>query len=931
MIRARILGSGSETCFSALLPDHPTGPLRRRIEQAVLQSDAVSLCVVPMRETGDVNDWPLIGRERELTSLLGELRSSVAGVVLAGPAGVGKTRLAEEAVAALGARGVTAIRVAATQSASRLPFGPYATLLPEVAPGLDRVEMLRQVTAAVLQRCEEQSIILRVDDAHLLDEASAILTHQLATSRRVRLLVTLRSGEPAPAAVLALWKEGLARRIDVEPLHETEVERLLAAVLGGPVESATRRRLFDRSAGNVLFLRELVVGALQSGALQLEDGLWRMNTRLVVSTRLTELVEARLGELSEEDRHPLEVLAAGEPLGVDLLGRLIGANRLRVLTRRGLIRTERDGRRVETRLSHPLYSEVLRSERDPLTARNQARELATAIESVGARRRTDLLFLATLQLESGDTTDARLMVSAAQRAWALHDHELAGRLAAAASEAGGGLEADLLQAQVLSLSGRAEEAEHRLAALATVADEDTSRARLAIARVDLLCYSLGRVDEALQVAEAAERTMSERAWREELTAYRASLLDASGQTNAAVELAAPLAEHGTGRGQIWACALAAFGYIKQGRFTKALEACERGRTQHLAWTGEPLPWGTSLHAALKCLALAYRGSITEAAELARGEYEEWLSTSRGPEWLPVVVLARINHLQGRVATAARRAREAASLARQHGRLTVVRPALSVLAESLALAGRAEEAEKALNELESLPAPVTWFWSAEAEIARAWIRVATGDLAGGRQALADAVVTAAQIGDLVSEATALHDLARVGRPADAVDRLEELATHIEGPLTRARAAHARALTSKDPSALESAAATFFGLGAMLLAAEAAADAAAAWSAAEHQRMANAAKRRAAEIHQRCEGAVTPALTAAHARATLTTRQLEVARLAAAGLPNRDIAGQLHLSQRTVENYLHAAYERLGVSGRQELEELFREPPRFDVFG
>lgn len=48
-----------------------------------------------------------------------------------------------------------------------------------------------------------------------------------------------------------------------------------------------------------------------------------------------------------------------------------------------------------------------------------------------------------------------------------------------------------------------------------------------------------------------------------------------------------------------------------------------------------------------------------------------------------------------------------------------------------------------------------------------------------------------------------------------------------------------------------------------------------------------------------------------------RELEIARLAAAGLANKEIAARLCLSHRTVENKLHAAYEKLGVQGRAEL--------------
>jgi len=137
------------------------------------------------------------------------------------------------------------------------------------------------------------------------------------------------------------------------------------------------------------------------------------------------------------------------------------------------------------------------------------------------------------------------------------------------------------------------------------------------------------------------------------------------------------------------------------------------------------------------------------------------------------------------------------------------------------------------------------------------------------------------------------------------------------LAPARAAHAEALVRWDPSGLEAASAAFEDLGALLLAAEASADAAVAWRKAGDSRKAAAAERRGGALSLRCEGAMTPALRAIESRVLLTQAEREVALLAAAGRSNKDIAAQLHLSLRTVENYLHRAYEKLGVSGRAEL--------------
>jgi len=55
--------------------------------------------------------------------------------------------------------------------------------------------------------------------------------------------------------------------------------------------------------------------------------------------------------------------------------------------------------------------------------------------------------------------------------------------------------------------------------------------------------------------------------------------------------------------------------------------------------------------------------------------------------------------------------------------------------------------------------------------------------------------------------------------------------------------------------------------------------------------------------------------------LTSREREIAGLAAVGSSSKDIAGRLFISQRTVDNHLQRIYTKLGVNGRDQLKELF----------
>jgi DNA-binding CsgD family transcriptional regulator len=167
------------------------------------------------------------------------------------------------------------------------------------------------------------------------------------------------------------------------------------------------------------------------------------------------------------------------------------------------------------------------------------------------------------------------------------------------------------------------------------------------------------------------------------------------------------------------------------------------------------------------------------------------------------------------------------------------------------------------------------------------------------------------------AQALHLACRLGAAAPAADGLARLAgSH---PLFHAYAAHAAALAARDLNGLVSAAETFAGLGAMLLAAEAV-----AWAGAEHQRCgrlgtAAGLAHRADGYLARCEGARSPCLRLAELNGIprLTTREREVSWHAVQGLSNADIAAMLGISVRTVETHLSRAYHKLGVSGRAEL--------------
>jgi DNA-binding CsgD family transcriptional regulator len=870
-----------------------------------------------------VNEWPLVGRADEVTRL-GQMLSGPAarGLVLAGEAGVGKTRLAAELAAMLEAEGVAVLRATATSSSTALPLGALGPLLSglrhdEPGDSMDRSALLRRCADALVQVAGGRRLVLSIDDAHLLDDTSATLLHQLVTTHLAAALITVRAGMPTPAPVTALWKDGLVARTEVTGLSGPAMEELLTAALGGPVDRAAVLDLAGRCHGNVLYLRELVLGALGDGTLRDDGGLWRLTGPLSPSQRIVELVEERLGSRSPAERRLMEVVAFGEPVSATELGELRLAENLE---RAGLLVSVLRGSRVEIRMAHPLYGEVLRARLPAVRVPSIARELAEAAERDGGplpeRPSQDVLRIGTLRL-SGGGGSAQLLLAAARIARSRYDFVLAERLAGAAWDGGAGFEAALLAAQAVGLQGRAAESERKLAALASHTGTDAQRARVALARLDNEAFYLGELGEANRIAEQAERTVTDPGWRDEITARRLGLLLATEGPRVAAAAAEPVLARAGGRALVWACQIGSFSIGRLGRLGEAREIATRGRAAHLE-LAEPLDsWHPWFHAFFEADAMAGLGLIDEAVQLCGTQYQRALD-ERSVEARAIFALQLTRSVgeRGHAIAAARYGREAVALFRELGRPQFEYWSLQYLALALAVGGRAGEATDTLDALDSLGLPPTRNMVVDLQACRAWAAVAAGDLATGRRRLAEAAELGAKIGDVVGAAAALHAIGRLGAPSSAADRLAELAGEIDGPLAATRAAHLRALVDSDGDGLLTASVRFESCGALLLAAEAAADAALAWRQRSDRRAA-AAQVRAEAVAARCEHPRTPALTRLDVRARLTPAELEVALAAAAGSSNREIAERHGVSVRTVESHLQRAYGKLGTSSRTDL--------------
>ncbi|MGW2572173.1 LuxR family transcriptional regulator AbsR2 [Streptomyces sp. NPDC001537] len=315
--------------------------------------------------------WQFTGREDELELIRRSLTAGRHGIVVTGPAGSGKTRLVTEAV-----RGSDRTRAAGTPETRHLPFAAFAHLLPESVSLHRAVQLLAGVR------------LLVVDDAHLLDDASAALVHQLAVHGRTRLIVVAADGGPCPEAISRLWTGELLPRLALEPLPREDTEQLLAAGVGGTLEPLTLNRLHHLCQGDLRLLRELVDALRDQGLLtrllpDTEEWAWRgpVPVTATVRRRTAELLE-RPGP---DERRTLERLAFAEPLSLHLDE--LDLRILENLEADGLIRIDDQtdpGDQGTVRLAHPLHGPVLRAAAGRLRARRLARTPAQCAGALAA-------------------------------------------------------------------------------------------------------------------------------------------------------------------------------------------------------------------------------------------------------------------------------------------------------------------------------------------------------------------------------------------------------------------------------------------------------------------------------------------------------------------------------------------------------------------
>ena len=309
----------------------------------------------------------LIGREAELSKLEDSLLAANRGdgqvVVLAGDAGMGKTRLATELMRRARHLGTTVLSGACSEAELQLPYLPFleaignhlagadveelrtqlglvrrelAHLFPQlepegVNPDVDssqgRLRLYEAVLALLSLLAHGNGLLLVIEDLHWADASTRELLDYLVRrlrNDRIMILATHRSDEihrrhPLLPLIQGWRRNSTATIVELEPLTPGKVADMVIAIfdIGAEgVQEDTRDFLHSRTEGNPFVLEEMLKAALDRGDIFRNDSGWTRKAledfRLPASVRDTILL--RLDRLSPQE---IDILRAAAVLGTD--------------------------------------------------------------------------------------------------------------------------------------------------------------------------------------------------------------------------------------------------------------------------------------------------------------------------------------------------------------------------------------------------------------------------------------------------------------------------------------------------------------------------------------------------------------------------------------------------------------------------------------
>lgn len=819
-------------------------------------------------------------------------------VVLRGGPGTGRT---------------TALEMIASRVAQRHPF--VSTLRGRAG---DAGEIRDQIGSL-----PDEVGVLLVDDADLLGEVDAAVVSAAVAQGSASVVLVVSDG-PVPLAVTGLLRHRppVVRRL--APLDATESAAFARRILGAPVAPELGAELAARTGGLPGAVAEAVSGWRDAGSLSTASGVWTATGDL---DQLGRSVRS-IGSEASAPPDPVEVFVAlAGIVPLHILEGHVDDDALVALERRGVIEVVGEIGEEQLRLTDPDRARALVQELDPGARRRALVDLIALLDphgtGVGPTDRITVR-LARWRTELDQRLDPHAALRAGEAALRIGDLAAADELAALAREKVGSVDAVLLHAAILQRRGRLEEA-HRI--LRSAWD-------VGVAPGDQLAVATRLVDTHLHMAEDAEATRrlaveladrsadAERRRRLTITVAYVALM--AGQIDLAREI---LEDPGPG-GPEPVDAVESF--VELG--VRAL-----GGTDLAGWRspdpGDPtLIGGGGLLAveAIRCFGLIPRlwsDHPVEIADQARSLADDMFGRRRhlAEGWAAWVesLAALFGGDLVRARLAADRAWRGFAPQGLDSRLRAVLAVLDLL-DALDPSGATVETDDfpLLTANTEVPAGEIWFFRGE-QLRFAALAASVEERDGAAASLAASLPELSRRGLRPASFLAECESLLLGGAPRSEGRVPALVSEAEdldrrigstGAHHTAVASAAAAIATADVPALISSVDRLIGLGRLLHASIALST---AIGLADLERA-----QRSALLHLvervRSTSALDP--LAGHVVPQLTPAETNVARLVARGLSNREVAVELGLSKKTVDNTIASAYRRLGIDDRQALATL-----------
>lgn len=841
-----------------------------------------------------------------------------SGVLLRGAPGTGRTTFARALADAGRRRGVAPLWVAPTDSLRAVPLGALSALLAsdQLATASSAPDALAHAVTAIRFHGGAQPTVLVIDDAHLLDSMSADAVLQAVTTRATALVATVDGTTALTPALQRLVDDRFIEVVDLAPFDPATVGEVVAALLGGPPASSTVELLWRWSRGVPAVLAAIVGTGQRDGCFEPSEGQWWWRGPAPALDVVAEWLARRAAELGPAASEALHLVALAGWLDVNVLEGLVGAAALVELEATGLIVATDTRSGLMLRCADELTASTLVSGMAALRRRALAQRLLDSLAAPSGPE--EVARSARVHLHTSAPIPPELMSQAISMA-RLADPHLARRLAEANHRW-----SPSVQSLVGMLTNHVDEGDldgasellDRAAALAATAEERR------LATEAAFTFALfGRRDPVATRRLLAEPTTVEACAGDDpllrsmwsVTELLSARPDRAAEHAEAVRGAASAGGLARLRADVTAVAAS----MLAGRTDAARAAGVEALPRADALLGT-MPTATGmLRAELAFIAL-WRGDLT-SLPTTEPQAGRWpapppvapTGVERALTW--ALLAGIVAHLRGDHAEAVARLHEAVAQ-QSRGRGVFHAEACAWLVVALCDGGSRVEADAAMQRFPTrhlgvLPGLEEW--------AGGVLACAQGRTADGALLLRRAAERSRAVGAHLCEARYLVELAERCADDEHLARLDELSRMVDAKLLQLFVRTAIAGLKGDVDCLLACAAELAARGLPTRAA-------AACREAERQSGSDRrAAKRAAEL-RRTLRAPRHGVDSDHPR--LSSRESEVAGLAAGGFSDRQIAARLIVSVRTVESHLASAYRKLGVSSRAELSTAMRSARR-----